>query len=179
MPGTVIGTSMNLGYPGTYSRNSNPQIAARQVKITDAAGPAFGNPVVLNSDNTVSDVATFIAAGGTFTLAILAGIAARIVKTVLTYPPTNAAGGYVPGDMCDTIRHGAVTVKCNVGTPTAGGAVFIRKALNGAIPLGIVGGYEAAADGSNTVAITNMEWTTGQMDANNTAEVSILIENTP
>ena len=39
--------------------------------------------------------------------------------------------------------------------PTAGGSVYIRVALNGAIPNGVVGGLEAVADGANTVLYPN------------------------
>jgi len=178
MPGSAIGTQMNIGFPGSYSRNGDCIIANRLVKSADAAGPKFGAGVVLNTDNTYSDIAAWIAAGGTLTAAVFAGVAVREVQQSTTYV-TQSAGQYSPGNACDALERGSAVVNCLVGTPTAGGAVYMRKTLNGAIPAGIVGGFEAAADGGNTVQLTNCQWTTGAKDANNVAELTILTRIAP
>jgi len=172
-PGGVIGISMMNGFPGSFSRNGSCIIANRLVKPTDANGPNFGNPVVLNADNTYTDVATFIAAAGVMTAAKLAGIAVREVKQATAYAAA-AVGNYAPGQPCDVLQQGSIVVTCNVGNPAAGGAVYLRIAANGAIPAGVVGGFEAAADGANTVALTNVQWSTGVKDANGVAEITIL-----
>ena len=184
MPGTSIGIQMNLGYPGAYARNGKCVISCRQVKSTDAAGPAFGNGVFLNSDNTYSDIATAIAAGSSalLTAATFAGVAVREVKTMTTYPPTNNIGGYLPGQAADVIGEGNVSVVCQVGTPVAGGAVYMRKALNtGTYPNAVVGGFEygTSGDASNVVLLTNCAWATGAIDGNKVAELSILNRNNP
>jgi hypothetical protein len=178
MPGKVIGTEMFVGFPGSFARNGDCVIAARTVLATDSEGPAFGAAVVLNADNTVSDWAVY-EASGTTSLAKFEGVAVREVKTPLTYYPSPTTNGYQPGLPCDVITRGSVCVKCAVGTPTAGGAVYIRRVLNGGIPLGLVGSFEADADGGNSIEITTARWTTGKMDANRVAEITLLTRNNP
>jgi hypothetical protein len=181
MPGTVIGTSMNIGYPGDYARNGDCVIANRPVKSTDTANINFGDPVVINSDSTggtYSQVAGFIANGGTFAQAVFGGFAVREVKSFESYFGTgNAAPNwnyYAPGAPCDVIKRGCVIVKVNVGTPEANGSVYVRVAANVSIPAGVVGGIEAAADGANTVQLTNCRFFTGVLDGNNCAEVELI-----
>lgn len=172
MPAQTVGTSLLQGFPGTISRNGDNVIWGRIIKTTDAAGPAFGNPVVLNSDNTYSDLATFIAAGGTLTASNFAGIAVREAKSFLNFLSQNGVVSYAPGDTADALLRGEVPVVVNVGTPVAGGPVYIRVSANGANT--IVGGFEAASDGAHTFALTNAKFTTGVMDANGVAEIAIL-----
>ncbi|NOU95598.1 hypothetical protein GC093_20535 [Paenibacillus sp. LMG 31456] len=171
MPGSVVGKSLNLGYPGSVSRSQDAIISSRVVKTTDTTNISFGDPAVLNSDNTYSKF------GASSTAATFAGIAVREVKQSTDY--LSPQGFYAPGQPCDVLSRGSITITCNVGTPTAGGAVYIRTIVNAAIPAGIVGGFEAAADSTNTVQITNAKWTTGKMDANRTAEVTILSRINP
>lgn len=171
MPGTVIGKIMNFGYAGNISRSVDAIVDNRILKSTLSGGVeqnasvAFGEPVILNSDNYYSRF------GATGTMATLAGIAVREVIQATSY--TSSIGAYTPGNGMDVLVRGTVTVLCNVGSPTAGGAVYVRITANGAIPTGVVGQFEAAADGSNTILITNMKWTTGQVDSNGIAEVTI------
>ncbi|MEK8128672.1 hypothetical protein WMW72_12215 [Paenibacillus filicis] len=169
MPGSVIGKELNLGYEGNVARSVDAIITNRFVKPSDATAIQFGDAVVLNSDNTYSR----FGAGGTF--AAFAGVAVREVKQALDY--TSNQGEYRPGQPCDVIERGTVTVACNVGTPTAGGAVYLRVAVNAAIPNGVVGKFEAAADGTNTVQITSAQWKTGKLDANRVAELTLLTRN--
>ncbi|HBC94380.1 MAG TPA: hypothetical protein DCZ10_16140 [Pelotomaculum sp.] len=172
MPGQAIGTSMLYGYPGTVSRTPDSIIMNRPVKDTDETGPAFGEPVVLNTDNTYSRF------GATGAMATFGGVAIREVKQTADY--YSAEGQYQPGEACDVIQRGSVMVLCNIGTPTAGGEAYIRTEL-GSNPLGVVGQFEAAAaaDGGTTVEITNCRWKTGLKDANNVAELEILTKNLP
>lgn len=172
MSGTVIGKSMNYGYPGSVSRGADAIIANRPVKSTDANAITFGAAVILNADNTYS----LFGAGGTF--AAFAGVAVREVKQSTSFVMTGQGQAqYNPGDPCDVLERGSVTVTCNVGAPTAGGPVYLRTVANGAIPAGLVGGFEAAADGTNTVQVTSAQWKTGKIDANLTAELTLLSRN--
>lgn len=171
MPGFVVGKTLNYGFPGNVARSADTIITNRVVRPTDTVNINFGDPVVLNSDNTYSKF------GATNTAADFAGVAIREVKQSTDYLLSNTGGYYAPGQPCDVIERGAVTVTCNVGTPTAGGPVYIRIAANPSIPTGVVGGFEAAADGTNTIQLTNAQWKTGKMDANNTAELQILTRN--
>lgn len=161
---------MNYGYPGTVSRGVDSIIENRFVQSSDVNPIPFGYPVILNSNNTYSLF------GATGTAATFAGIAVREVKTNTTYV-TNANGAYQPGQPCDVLQRGSATVQVNNGTPTANGTVYVRIALNASIPAGVIGGFEAVADGTNTIALTNVKFKTGLLDANNVAEVTILVRN--
>lgn len=86
----------------------------------------------------------------------------------------SSAGVYNPGDAADILIRGNMTVKCNAGTPTAGGAVYVRVAENVSIPSGVVGEVEAEADGTNTVLLDGIKFTTGKLDGNGITEISIL-----
>ncbi len=182
MPGTVIGTSMNQGYPGTYARNGDCYIKSRKIKSTDTNGPSFGDPCVLNADDTYSSVADLLLAGGSFSMANFAGIAGREVKTYLSYPPSNSLGGYEPGDEADVIERGNTPVVCNVGTPTSGGKAYVRIKANVLVAAGVVGGFEAAngVDSTDTeycIELTNCRWESTLVDGNNVAELAILSRN--
>ncbi|MGG3884345.1 structural cement protein Gp24 [Brevibacillus panacihumi] len=171
MPGKVIGKSLNLGYPGSVSRSADAIITSRLVRDTDEDSIAFGEAVVLNADNTFSK----FGAGGT--AEAFAGIAVREVKQSTDYFSDQVS--YKPGQPCDVIERGSVTVFCNAGTPTAGGDVYVRIAENAAIPTGVIGGFEAAEDGANTVKLNGVKWKTGKLDPNKVAEITILSRNNP
>lgn len=165
MPGKTIGVQFNFGYPGTISRQGDEVTRTRPLS-ENSADTYFGDPVILNTDGT------FQKFGASDTAAKFAGVAMRRVKSSNTYiTQTNAY--YAPLDPTDVIERGPVAVKCNVGTPAPGGTAYIRVVANEAIPLGVVGGFEASADSTNTVALTNAKWGTTK-DANGVAELVIL-----
>ncbi len=168
MPGAAIGKILGLGYPGNVARQADAIITQRPVKGDPIS---FGDPVILNSDNTYTKFAA------TNTAAQFAGIAVREVKQATDYYPVG--GNYKENEPCDVISRGTITIVCNVGTPTAGGSVYLRIAANAAIPNGVVGGFEAAADGTNTIELTNVKFTTGDIDADKVAEVTILTKLQP
>lgn len=172
MPGKAIGKELNLGYAGTVSRSVDTIITPKVVKsvVTDGKETEsqipFGDPVILNDDNTYSRF------GATGTATNFVGIAVREIKQAVDYYA--ASGTYLPNEVCDVLNRGSVTVFCNNGTPKAGGKAYIRIKDNVDKPNGVVGQFEAEADGSNTLEIPNLKWTTGKLDANRIAEVTIL-----
>lgn len=165
MPGKAIGISFNNGYPGTISRLGDEISRTRPLKA-GTADLYFGDPVVLNTDGT------FEKFGASHTPDQFAGVAMRRVKSATQYLSQNRAF-YTSLEPTDVLERGGVTVNVNAGTPTIGGAVYIRIAANNAIPAGVIGGFEAAADGANTIQITNAKWATLK-DANGVAELTIL-----
>ena len=162
MPAKTIGIEMNLGYEGNYARTPDCIIMARKA----AAAIGFGMPVILNTDNTWAPF------GGSNTAAQFAGVAVREVKQATNYADQNHVG-YAAGDPCDVLERGNIVVKCGKGDPTAGGKVYIRKALNDSYPDQVIGSFEAAADSTNTVELTNAYWTTGKKDSHGMAEITI------
>ncbi len=167
MPGYAIGLTLGYGFSGNVSRTPDCVIEAKPV-ATDSDRIYFGQPVVLNADNTF-DAPT----STTVTADNFAGVAIAEVRQNNSYPPDNGNGFYEPDSMCDVIQRGVVTVNIQRGTPTAGGAVYVRTQLSTELPAAVIGGFEAQADGSQTVQLTNCSWYSGLVDANGMAELKI------
>lgn len=162
MPGRTIGISMNVGYPGTQSRQADAII---QNRVADGA-IAFGLAVKLTDANKWKKIGT----GDT--AAMVAGIAVREVVQANVYNPQSNPD-YLDGTPADVMVRGNCIVKCQKGTPKAGDAVYVRITADDAHPEYLVGGFEAAADGAKTVQVTNIEWTTGVIDSNLACEVTV------
>lgn len=162
MPGKAIGISMLSGYAGTQSRTADAIIQNRIAK----SNISFGHAVVLTNDNKWDNVVE-----GT-TAAQIAGIAVREVVQANTFDPQSNPD-YMAETPCDVMVRGNCTVKCQRGTPKSGDAVYVRVKANTIYQDAVVGGLEATADAENTVQVTNIEWTTGVMDANGMAEITI------
>lgn len=162
MPAKVIGTCLGLGYPGSYSRMSDCVIANRIAK----ENIAFGSPVVLNEDNTYSPF------GAENTSDNFVGIAVREVKQQTDI--YNVNGIYNSGEPTDVLYRGSIVVEIKNGDPIAGKKVFVRIARNEEFPDSNIGDFEAKADGTNTIELSNVKFTTGQKDANGVAEVTVL-----
>jgi len=162
MPGKAIGMTLDFGYPGTYSRNPDCVIQNRP-----ASGDIpFGAPLILNSDGTFS---TF---GEDNTANDFVGVACRIVKQQTDYFKEGVE--YRNQEPTDAIMRGSVTVKITSGAPTAGSPVFVRVAENTASPDSKVGDFVAAADGTNTIQLSNAVFHTGKVDNNSVAEITVL-----
>ena len=164
MPGKVIGISMNVGYPGTQSRQADAIIQNRVSNGTIA----FGQAVAVTNDNKWR----LVTEGDT--AAVVAGIAVREVVQANTFD-TQSNPDYVANMPCDVMVRGNCTVKCQRGTPASGAAVYVRLKKNDTYPNAVVGGFEAETDATagNTIQLANIEWTTGIMDSNGNAEVTI------
>lgn len=172
MPGAVIGKYLNYGFAGGVSRSDDCIITNRIVN--DQSDPIpFGAGVMLQEDNTWSAVTDAT------TAANFAGVAVREVRQSLDYLNQNDMSYYAKNTPCDVIERGSVTVVCQNGTPKAGGAVYLRITANAAFPDAVVGGFEAVADGANSIQLTNAKWKTGKIDANNVAELTLLTRVNP
>lgn len=169
MPGKVIGRSFNFGYPGQIARQPDDVVRTRPV-AEGAVGINFGDPVVINGDGSVEKFGT--EAGVIYKASQFAGVAARRIKSATSYP-NQELGVYLELEPCDVIQRGSVSVQVNYGTPLVGSSVYIRVQANPAIPSGIIGGFEATADGENSIELTNSKWGTGK-DSNGVAELVIL-----
>lgn len=166
MSGKAIGVHMNYGFPGTYARTPDDVVTSRQLAENSKA-VAFGQALMVKEDNT------YTAVDETFTADKFGGVALRVVKQAVSYDDQNETA-YEEGDLVSSLNRGAVTVTCNNGKPKAGGKVYVRIKANDGIIHGVVGGFEAEADSTNTVELTNVQWTNGYTDANGNAEITIL-----
>lgn len=161
MPGQNIGLTMPNGFPGSYTRQ--PDMIVDTHPLGSTANVEFGTPLVYSGNTVVP-----FGAGGT--AATFVGIAAREIKSAQN------KGEFAPNEAVPAFKRGCINVLCSVGTPALNGDVYIRTVANAAIPTGVIGGFEAAADGTNSVKLTNCKWH-GTADANGVAEIRILTCN--
>jgi hypothetical protein len=141
---------MRMGYAGSMTRSSDAVVVNR----VNVGGLVFGAAVQLNPDNTVS------ALNESSTDERFLGFAVRIVKQQQDIHET--LGNYRDGELTDVMVRGSMAVHFRgAGAPTAGGAVYIRTALNPALPGAQVGDVESAPDGANSIQVTNARFTTG------------------
>ena len=162
MQNQVIGKTMFHGYAGSFSRQPDTIIDTHPA----AGAIAFGAGVVFGTAGAVRTAATGDAA------AAFVGVAIREVKNATNYLNQNE-GGYVQYDAVPVIKRGCVNVICQKGTAAVDGDVYLRITANQSYPNAVVGGFEAAADSTNTVKLTNVKWK-GAADANGVAEIRIL-----
>lgn len=160
----TIGTTMPNGMAGSYARQPD------MIINTKAAGGTtnipFGLALVYDENKNVVVPSTGA------TAAQFIGIAAREIKSALNYLE-QGIGQYAPGDAVPVFQRGAINVKCQNGTAAVGAPVYVRVAANEALPAAVVGGFEATADGTNSVLLTNAQWA-GPADANGIAELRLL-----
>ena len=190
MPGSTIGTLMNLGFPGSYSRNEALMIAARFITPADTAvnpagGPngsvSYGDALFINptgaqasQGGNYSNVLNVIADSLTPSMSfsgtsngVFAGFAVREVGTMTSYVPNpgsqNTLGGYNPSQMADCIERGNVTVV--YGNPKSAAAPLAGGPVYLRISTNgagtVVGTIEPAADSTHTLTLTNCAFTTG------------------
>lgn len=162
MPGAVIGKKLNYGYPGAISRSIDAVVTNRRSKGIIK----FGAPVVLNSNNSYSAFSESNVATD------FVGIAVREVKQSTNY--LNGTSQYEDKERTDVLNRGSICIKVNIGNPTPNGKVYIRISQNEAKAKGVVGEFEAEADGAHTIELSNVRFTTGDLDSNGVAEVTIL-----
>ena len=182
MTGSVIQLAMNFGYPGSYARTPDDIVMNKPVKSDSDAIP-FGSAVILNSDNTYS------LGGASLTAENFAGIAVREVKQGImysTYGVVDEQGAYRAYDPCDVLLRGNTVIKLGAGqtghaAPTAGGQVYVRIAADSTnAPNALVGDFEVAStvdSDATVVALPNVVFTTGEVDANGVIEISIKTRN--
>lgn len=93
---------------------------------------------------------------------------ADVVYGVLVRPfPTQGMG-----DVADVMRRGYMTVVSNSGVAALGGTVYVRVAKGTASKP--IGGFEAAADGENTIVVAGATFM-GAADAGGNVEIAFNI----
>lgn len=166
MNGQIIGKTMDHGYAGSYARQPDSVIDSHP--LTGTTNVPFGLAVVRDATNKHAVVLPT----DSTTAAQFLGVAVREIKTAVDYLNQNV-GQYAPGQAVPVMKRGCVNVKCQKGTPAVGGAVYLRVKANSSYETAIVGGFEAEADSTNTVQLTNCQWK-GEADPNGIAEMRIM-----
>lgn len=155
-----IGLAMSHGFAGSYARQ--PDMIVNTAPLGGTATIPFGTPLVRGQDGAV------IPMGSGNTGNQFVGVAGREVKTATQYNG-QSVGSYAPGEAVSVFQRGNINVKCQKGAPVIDGTVYVRVAASGDYA---VGGFEAEADGANTVALSNAQWG-GPADGNGVAELRI------
>lgn len=161
----TIGKKMTHGYAGSFSRQPDTIIDSHA--LTGSTPIVFGQAVVPSAT-----AGAVTAVGSTNVAADFVGVAVRETKSATNYLNQNE-GAYVAGGAVPVIKRGCVNVICQRGTAAYDGDVYLRVAANASYPTAAVGGFEASADSTNTVKLTNVKWK-GTADANGVAEIRIL-----
>ena len=177
------------GFPGTIGYAADVVTVAKTVLNGTPDNVNFGDAVVVvpisGGGDAIVNVYDYILAtasggqGGTLTAAKFAGVAVRHVKSLLSFPvnPDLAQGGsYAPNQKASVAVRGTLPVLIRNGSPSSQGTVYIRKATNASFPNGVIGGFEAQVSDSSTncVALTNVVFKDGNLDANGVAYVTLL-----
>ena len=157
-----IGVTMPHGQAGSYARQPDMIVNTFPTGGTDLIN--FGTALKLDNGAVVA-----MASGDTADLFV--GIASREFKSALEYL-NQGQGAYAPGEPCSVFQRGAINVKCQKGDPAYGASVYVRIADNASYPTAVVGGFEAEADGGNTVELKGCLWM-GPKDTNEVAELRI------
>ena len=156
-----IGLSMSHGFAGSYARQ--PDMIVNTAPFGGTVPVAFGTPLVRGDGGAV------IPMGSGNTGNEFVGVAGKEVKTATQYNG-QSVGTYTPGEAVSVFQRGNINVKCQKGTPVIDGTVYVRVTASSNY---IVGGFEAEADGTNTVALSNAQWG-GPADSNGVAELRIV-----
>lgn len=167
MRGQVIGKTMPHGYAGSYARQ--PDMVVDTAPLAGTESVPFGAALVMGDNGEAKRW------GESSTAEQFYGVAVREVKSALDFLNQNE-GGYRPGEAVPVMKRGCVNVICQAGTPVAGGKVYVRTKANAAKQNAVVGGFEAAADEGNNVALLNAQWK-GMADSNGVAEMRLLTIN--
>lgn len=180
MSGGTIGTSLNLGFAGVISRNPYHVITNKTV-YSGANNMNFGVPALLIANSTYNNVWVDVLTQ-TLTATNFAGVVVFNVQQNNTYPvgqDVPLPGFYAPNQPADVLQEGPVTITLGTFSSAcyAGGTVYVRTVLNSSYPNSHIGDWECASDSGKNVALTNVKFSMGQVDANNTTEIKLLYSN--
>lgn len=156
----TIGLNMSHGFAGSYARQ--PDMIVNTAPLGGTTVIPFGTPLVRGENGAVLPMGTGNT-GGQFI-----GVAGREVKSPAEFFTQNV-GQYAPQEAVSVFQRGCINVKCQKGSPSIDGTVYVRVAASGNY---VVGGFEAEADGTNTVALSNAQWN-GPADNRGVAELRI------
>lgn len=161
MMNQIIGKNMFHGYAGDFARQPDTIID------THCAGEAlaFGQAVVFSGATVITPTSAASAAD-------FAGVVLRETKTALNYLDQNV-GSFAQAEPVPVLKRGCANVLCQLGDPAFDGSVYMRVESSASYPTAVIGGFEASADSTNNVLLTNVKWK-GTKDANGVAEIRIL-----
>jgi hypothetical protein len=149
------------GVAGDVTRKDETNVESA---VLGSAATAFGIPVKISSGKVVPFAG---AEAATAFYGVLVREVPSIAGSTLqglddAIPNINAIQGVA-------VR-GYVNVKCTVGTPARGGAVYVRVVTASGKA---IGDFEATSDSTNSVLLTGVTWASDGKDSSNNAELRI------
>lgn len=162
----AINTAMPAGFNGQVARTSFAVIESKFIK-SSAPVASYGCACRLDGD-------TVAALTGSTTAAQVYGfVVCPQVTASAQYPNAGVDDFEAPdiGQPQGILIKGYLNVKVNAGAAAAGGDVYVRVAAGTSSKP--IGGVEAAADGSNTVKLSNATFV-GGADEYGVAEIRIM-----
>lgn len=158
MAGKVIGKKLPFGFRGNVTRTPDTIIAP--YANVGSANIQFGEPVVYDAD--MRGVRQF-KTGDTTDQVI--GIAVRRIGQ--PYADNEHGWYYAEGDTVDVLLRGSIAVEVASATGMTGrGKVYVRTGADNAV--------EIVCEADGAVEVPNAVFATGECDASNIAEVTIL-----
>jgi hypothetical protein len=168
------GFRMPAGFPGDPNRTHPFSVVPGLMTPTLASKVRlYGDPVLI--DPATNSYRGFLA--GDTAVTKIDGVLVRPYPTQQTTGGMNSAiGAAVPPDgpaVIDVLNEGFIIVRCNnfaTQQPRKGDPVYVRVAATaGAL---VQGGFSSAADGANTVLVTNAKWN-GPTDSAGVTEIQV------
>lgn len=159
MSGFVIGKTLRKGFAGNVSRSQDAVITCFAAKGEEIG---FGDPVVINTDATVSK---YVKGGNA---AKIIGFAVRAAKQA---KDDSGEAAYKAGEPVDVLLRGTICVQVVAGTPVPGGAVYVRTGTGEGHTAGSLVSYASTTTGE-TVKLANMVFASAA-DADGIAEVTV------
>jgi hypothetical protein len=157
---------MGAGFAGDVNR-THPFSATPNLQDATTPVRLYGDPCVVN---TAANTVRGFTAGDT-AITRMYGVAVRPFPTQQSTTSQGlGAGAASTSQPLDVLDSGFIMVKCNVGTPTKDGLVYVWCAASSGSH--VQGGFEAAATGGSTAAIANARFN-GPPDANGICEIRV------
>lgn len=157
--GKAIGKKLPFGFRGSVTRTPDTIIAP--YANVGAENIQFGEPVVYDPD---AQGVRKVAAGDTADKVI--GIAVRRIGQ--PYADNEQGWYYAEGDTVDVLLRGSIAVELADATGIAGrGKVYVKTGADTA-------GNIVCASAADAIEVPNAVFATGECDASNIAEVTIL-----
>ncbi|WP_066922901.1 hypothetical protein [Methylobacterium sp. CCH5-D2] len=156
---------MAAGIPGDVTRAESADVAPGNYD-SSAPFPAYGLPGKFVAGK-------FVPVGAGDTAAVVAGV---LVRPFPTQSSQNALGAAVPptSGHCNVLRRGRISILLGGTAPAVkGGTVYVRIAAPAAGKP--IGGFEAAADSTNTIALPATTTFAGPADAGAVTELEFNI----
>lgn len=159
---------MPAGIPGAVNRMQSANVEAQQLDIVNYP-TAYGVPVAI--DATTHNMRKIKAAD---TAASVYGFYVRPFPTTTGAVSDGLGVSTTPvSGIGNVLKRGYMTIQLNGATAAVkGGTIYVRTVTGTGT---IIGGVEAAADGTNTFALTSNSYFMGPADTNGNVEIAFNI----